>query len=220
MRLAKPVARLYLWATERLYHELAWAYDSVSWLVSLGRWSRWRRMALDYVSPGWVLEVGFGTGELLSEMARRGLQGVGIDPSPAMHRVTARKLRRRGLAVPRVRAIGQRAPFADGCFDTIVSTFPAGYILDAETLQEAARLLRMPQVDTGEGGGRLIVVGMVVEMDSPLLRWAMHLLLGAPVESVVACFDAMAEAVGLRLRIVQRDGGWARVPVLIAEKVA
>jgi ubiquinone/menaquinone biosynthesis C-methylase UbiE len=220
MPLVKLVARLYLWATERLYHELAWAYDTVSWLVSLGRWSRWRRMALDYVAGGRVLEVGFGTGELLSEMARQELQGIGLDPSPAMHRVTARKLQRRGLAVPRVRAIGQRAPFAAGCFDAVVSTFPAGYILDSETLHEAARLLRTPDIGTGDGGGRLIVVGMVVEMDSQLLRRAVRLLFGAPVESVVARFDTMAETAGLRVRFVQRDGGWVHVPVLIAEKVA
>jgi len=33
------VGRLYVWATERLYQELAWAYDGVSWLVSLGHWA-------------------------------------------------------------------------------------------------------------------------------------------------------------------------------------
>jgi ubiquinone/menaquinone biosynthesis C-methylase UbiE len=218
--MVKLVAGLYLWATERLYHELAWAYDAVSWLVSLGRWSRWRRMALDYVAGGRVLEVGFGTGELLSDIAQRELDGVGLDPAPAMHRVTARKLRRRGLAMPRVRAIGQRAPFADGSFDAIVSTFPAGYILDADTLEEAARLLRPPGPGTGEGGGRLIVVGLVVEMDCRPLRWAVHLLLGAPVESVVTRFEALAETAGLGVRIVQREGGWMRVPVVLAQKVA
>ena len=31
------LARLYLWAEDRLYYELAPAYDAVSWLVSLGQ---------------------------------------------------------------------------------------------------------------------------------------------------------------------------------------
>lgn len=35
-RRARP-ARLYLWAADRLYDELAWAYDPVGGLVSLGR---------------------------------------------------------------------------------------------------------------------------------------------------------------------------------------
>ena len=30
------IGRLYLWACHRLYNEFAWAYDWVSWLVSLG----------------------------------------------------------------------------------------------------------------------------------------------------------------------------------------
>ena len=33
-----PIVRSYIWLTERLYHELAWTYDPVSWLVSLGQW--------------------------------------------------------------------------------------------------------------------------------------------------------------------------------------
>ncbi len=213
------VARLYLWATERLYHELAWAYDGVSWLVSLGRWSRWRRMALDYATGDRLLEIGFGTGELLLQMGRLGLRGVGLDPSPAMHRLTARKLRRRSLAVPQVRAISQRVPFVDGCFDSIVSTFPADYILDPDTLSEAARLLRAPDA-AGAGGGRLVVVGMVVEMDSRPLRWIVRRLFGGPGEPALDRLGEMAVASGLQVRVVERNGGPLRVPIFLAERKA
>ena len=133
-----------MWATYRLYNEFAWAYDLVSWLVSLGQWAGWRRTALDHVSGQRVLEVGFGTGELLIEMARRNLHAVGLDLSPAMQRVTARKMARRGVWTPRVRGVVQRMPFADGCFDTIISTFPAGFIAQPATLREVARLLPKP----------------------------------------------------------------------------
>jgi len=81
-----------VWATYRLYHEFAWAYDVVSWLVSLGHWAGWRRIALDHVIGRRVLEVGFGTGELLIEMACRDLHVYGLECSPAMQRVTARKM--------------------------------------------------------------------------------------------------------------------------------
>ncbi|MFN2165177.1 MAG: class I SAM-dependent methyltransferase, partial [Anaerolineae bacterium] len=98
-----PLARLYLWATHRLYNEFAWAYDLVAWAVSLGRWDGWRRLALDYVVLQPVLEVGFGTGELLMAMARLGWDVTGLDLSPAMQGVTARKMRRRHLWAPRIR---------------------------------------------------------------------------------------------------------------------
>ena len=87
------LARLYLWATHRLYNQFAWAYDVASWVISLGQWSRWRRMALDHVprkgvhvTGQRVLELGFGTGELLIEMAERGWRVCGLELSPAMHR--------------------------------------------------------------------------------------------------------------------------------------
>ena len=37
-RLLRLIARAYAWAYQRLYHELAWSYDIISWLVSfIGR---------------------------------------------------------------------------------------------------------------------------------------------------------------------------------------
>lgn len=214
-RIAVWTARLYIWATHRLYSEFAWAYDAVSWLVSLGHWAHWRRTALDYVVGQRILEIGFGTGELLIEMARRGLNGCGIDLSPAMHRITARKMRRRGVQAPRVRALVQRAPFADGSFDTIVATFPAEYIAHPATLREAARLLRS---DTGTTGGRLVIVGMISNLNSPFLRWAARFVLGIPVERVLAGFERAAAAAGLHVAVTIPDGtGW-RMPVVVAEK--
>jgi len=220
------LARLYIWATYRLYGEFAWAYDWASWLVSLGRWADWRRMVLDDLDGQRVLEVGFGTGELLLEMANRRLQVVGLELSPSMHRVTARKLRRRGLEVPRVRGRAEAAPLVSGQFDSIVCTFPAGYIVEPATLHEVARLLRAPDMYTGDAGGRMIVVGMVVWRDSLWWRWAMQLLFGSGREASTGLtregplerFERLAMAEGLRVRVRDRGGrGW-HVPVVVAER--
>ena len=150
--------QLYLWATHRLYDEFAWAYDLTAWIVSAGRWDGWRRIALDYVETQPVLEVGFGTGELLIEMARHGWQVTGLDLSSAMHRVTARKMRQRGIAATRFQGRAQALPFHDESFGSIVATFPAEYIVDPASLSEFRRVLKP--------GGRLIVAGIVVLRDN------------------------------------------------------
>jgi ubiquinone/menaquinone biosynthesis C-methylase UbiE len=213
------VARLYVWATIRLYHELAWAYDLASWLVSLGRWSGWRAMALDYVEGSRILELGFGTGELLAEMAARGLDGVGLELSPAMHRVAARKLARRGWTVPRVQAGAQAAPFAAGQFDAVLSTFPSSYVLDPATLAEVARLLRPPPATGGGAGGRLVVVGLVVIWEQRLARRLIGMLFGGDGRALVGRLAALAREVGLAVEVEERGGRWVKVPVVVAERV-
>ena len=66
---ARAWRALYGWATHRLYNEFAWTYDAVSWSVSRGRWDDWRKEALAHVQGTHVLEIGFGTGVLLLEIA-------------------------------------------------------------------------------------------------------------------------------------------------------
>jgi ubiquinone/menaquinone biosynthesis C-methylase UbiE len=214
------LARLYIWATYRLYDEFAWAYDLVSWLVSFGNWSKWRKSSLDHVVGHRVLEVGFGTGELLLEMTGHGLEAVGLEPSLAMHRVTARKFAKQGAQVPRLCGTVQRMPLSDGQFDSIVSTFPSGYILEPKTLQECARVLRPPDPDTGTEGGRLVIVGMVVWKDSWLWRRTVQLLFGSGGESAVDRFERSATDAGLKLEVMdQVNRGW-HVPVILATRVA
>ena len=128
-----------------LYNELAWTYDLVAWCVSLGQWRTWGRTAIPYLRGERVLELAHGPGHLLAAMAGVGLEPVGLDLSAHMGRLAQRKLTRRGVAVPLVRARAQVLPFRDGCFDSAVATFPTEFILDLATLQEAARVLRSPE---------------------------------------------------------------------------
>lgn len=214
-RRANLLVRLYLWAAERLYNELAWAYDLVSWLVSLGHWSGWRRVALEHVNGQRVLEIGFGTGELLVEAAHRGLEIYGLELSAAMHRVTARKLARRGIHVPRVRALAQAMPFAGGCFDTVISTFPAPYILDPATIREVARLLRP--------SGRFVIVGLYVEIKQPLLRRVVRLIFGDmgnddQVNRPLAFYEQLAALASFRVQVLSGEGNWVILPTLILER--
>ena len=210
MRTIPPLARLYLWATRRLYNEFAWSYDLVAWGVSGGRWDGWRRMALDYVVDQPVLEVGFGTGALLLEMAGRGWQVVGVDLSPAMQRVTARKMRRRGLWAPRAQTSAQTLPFAAGFFGSIISTFPAEYVIDPASLDEFLRVLRP--------GGRLIIAGLVVQRSGAAWTRGNALIFGSVPTHPVAVQQARLEAAGFATHLVVRDDPPWQVPVIIAEK--
>jgi ubiquinone/menaquinone biosynthesis C-methylase UbiE len=212
------LGRLYMWATHRLYDELAWAYDVVSWCVSLGHWSGWRRAALHHVEGRRILELGFGTGELLSEMAEHGLEPVGLDASAAMHRVTARKMARSGLEVPRVRGVTQAIPLPDESFDSVVCTFPAEYILHPATLHEVARVLRSPDPVSREVGGRLVIVGLTVEVGFPFWQRSMEFLFGGQDVSALERFSCLAHAAGLRINVVEMAQGWVQVPVVIAER--
>jgi SAM-dependent methyltransferase len=133
-----------------LYRQMAWSYDLVSWLVSLGQWRAWQRTALPHVQGRRVLELAHGPGHLLSDLALAGCEVTGLDLSPQMGRIARRRLRRAGLAVPLVRGRGEALPFANGSFDTIVSTFPTPFILAGDTLQSLRRVLRP--------GGRVVIV--------------------------------------------------------------
>ncbi len=133
-----------------LYNHLAFTYEWVAWTVSLGQWHRWRQTALTHLRDGRTLELAFGTGVLFSQMSAAGISPVGVDISPFMARITARRLRHAGLPLNIARARAERLPFPAAYFTNAVATFPTEYIFRAETLAEVWRIL--------SPGGRLIIV--------------------------------------------------------------
>jgi ubiquinone/menaquinone biosynthesis C-methylase UbiE len=216
LRVLRWISRLYLWAAHRLYNEFAHFYDPISWLVSAGRWSQWRSIALDYVISPRVLEVGFGTGDLLAELKWRQTNVFGLDLSWAMHQLSARKLRRLGLAVPRVCGRVQALPFGDGTFDSVVSTFPAQYIVDPDALKEMGRVLRSG-LDSTDRGGRVIIVGLWVYRTRAKLAASFWLQHGDP---GLDRFCARLSSAGLAVSLSSRFVGATRVPVVVAERWA
>ena len=151
------------WAYHLLYNHLAWAYDIVAWVVSLGQWQAWGRVALRYVQGTQVLDLAHGPGHLLAELTAAGYQATGLDLSPAMGRQAMRTLSAHGH-VPRLgRGRAQALPFASGSFDTVTATFPAEFILQARTLCEIRRVLR-------PGGVLVIVPGAQFTGQHPAAR--------------------------------------------------
>lgn len=125
-----------------LYNELAWTYDVVSWLVSLGEWRRWQRAALPFVAGRDVLELAHGPGHMLVELTERGHHAVGVDLSAAMGRIAHGRLHRYQHPTHLAQSYAQALPFDAATFDTVLSQFPTTYILDPATLQQVRRVLR------------------------------------------------------------------------------
>jgi len=132
---------------------MAFTYDIVSAVVSIGEWRSWQRSALKHLDPNSgkrLLELAHGTGNLQIDLVKAGYDTVGYDLSPYMGRIAKRKMRRKGLAAKLVRGKAQQLPFPSGVFDAVISTFPTDFIFAAETLREINRIL--------ESHGRLIIV--------------------------------------------------------------
>lgn len=209
------VRRLYAWACERLYAELAGYYNLISWLVSFGQWDHWRRLALDHLQGVRVLELGFGTGELLPHLAARTALTVGLDLSPAMHKEARRKLSTIGLTLPLVQAQAQSMPFADHSFDTIVATFPAPYILASSTLAECVRVLAPA---SSVGVGRLVIVGLWVTTTNPLWERFLPLFYGRPEAAALDRIAAHLTSAGFVPTLHECTAGLFKVGIIVAER--
>lgn len=136
-----------------LYNEMAFTYDAVSWLVSLGQWRCWQRSSMQFLpdpDTGLILELAHGTGNLQIDLQQAGYQTVAFDLSSYMGRIASRKVAKNNLQQRFVQGSAFQLPFASQSFDAIISTFPTDFIVQPETLSEANRIL--------SDNGKLIVV--------------------------------------------------------------
>ncbi len=137
--------RLVRFGFRLLYNEMAFTYDTVSWIVSLGAWRCWQRTSLkhlDVEAGGLVLELAHGTGNLLLDLHTSGCRTVGYDLSAYMGRIARKKLKKHGAPVNLVRGRAQQLPFAALTFSAVVCTFPTDFIITPETLREVHRVIQ------------------------------------------------------------------------------
>jgi ubiquinone/menaquinone biosynthesis C-methylase UbiE len=195
-----------------LYNQLAWSYDVVAWLVSLGDWKAWGRTTLAHLCGERVLDLGHGPGHLLVAMAERGLAPVGLDLSPHMGRQAQRRMRRAELTVPLLRARAQALPFPTASLDSVVATFPTEFIVDPRTLREVTRALRP--------GGRLIVAVWVRFEGTGLMARFLRGLYRATGQNEPApdAFKPWLKEMGLSPRVVWERVGRTAVMLVVAER--
>lgn len=153
-----------------LYNELAFTYDWVSYIVSMGAWSCWQQASLEFLPPTFrqpILEIAHGTGALQKALVKKGYIPIGLDVSVHMGRIARRRLRRLNAhtAPKLLRARGQALPFGDESFEIIICTFPTHFIMEAATLREVHRVLApdgqlilvMSGILTGGGWARFVL---------------------------------------------------------------
>ncbi|KAA3645660.1 MAG: methyltransferase domain-containing protein [Chloroflexi bacterium] len=125
-----------------LYHQMAWTYDLVAWLVSLGRWNSWVLSVTDDLPGPRILELGHGPGHLQTTLARQGKSCVGLDLSRQMGRMAKKRLEKENLIQSLVTGMGQKLPFENNSYNQVVATFPTEYIFQTDTLNEIHRVLK------------------------------------------------------------------------------
>lgn len=205
-----------------LYNELAWTYDVVSWVVSLGQWRMWQQSSLPFLVGRRVLELGHGPGHMLLALVEAGYEVVGVDISPNMGRLARRRLLTAGQRPPLVQADVCCLPFS-AVFDSVLATFPTNYIIQPETLAAVRRLLR-------EGGRLVIVPAATLTNTNPLTRFIgwLYQITGQravpdvdspPVVSNEAYFEAVLRQAGFVPRVHTVRRPHSIVTVIVAEVV-
>ncbi len=145
--------RLVRFGFRLLYNEMAFTYDWVSSVVSLGAWRCWQQAALKHlnVEAGkLVLEIAHGTGNLQLDLREAGYRTIGYDLSPYMGRIAKSKLLRHGYVPNLIRGKAQQLPFPTQTVAAVITTFPTDFIVQQETLREVHRIL--------EPAGQFIIV--------------------------------------------------------------
>ncbi|MDA0165705.1 class I SAM-dependent methyltransferase [Solirubrobacter ginsenosidimutans] len=202
--------------TGRLWARVgAWIYDP-SLALGERRGMAARRRELLASAHGRVLELGAGTGLNLAHYSTGVGELVLSEPEPAMRARLARRVARAGGAASVVAASAEELPFAEGTFDTVVSTLVLCSVRDPlAALREVRRVLAP--------GGRLLMIEHV-RAAAPRPARRQDRMAGAWAAFAQGCRCnqstlELVEAAGLRMERVS-DGRWRGMPALVAPLVS
>ncbi len=124
-----------------LYHEFAFGYDLVSYMVSLGLWKSWIFSTEDYLEGPSILEIGHGPGHLLCSLSKRGFWAAGIDESWQMIHQAKHNFEKANLKIKSVNGSAHSLPYKNNIFNQVVATFPSNFIFNRQALDEIYRVL-------------------------------------------------------------------------------
>jgi ubiquinone/menaquinone biosynthesis C-methylase UbiE len=164
-----------------------------------------RRQRLVSQASGEVLEIGFGSGATLPFYDPARVTGLTVvEPSEGMNRRAAAHLAASPVPIRSVPGAGERLPFADASFDTVVCCLTLCSVADVgQVLAEVRRVLRP--------GGRFLFMEHVLSDDPERQRWQHRL---NPIQKVVG--------VGCNLNRpsahLVRDAGFQLEPMPVQEE--
>ena len=163
---------------QAMFDRIAERYDLINRLISCGQDQRWRRLVVEKAAlppQGSLLDIAAGTGDIAFEAVRStsAARVIGADFALGMMQVGKRR-ERFGGRVAWTGADALRLPFADRCFDAVVSGYLMRNVADiSQALGEQWRVLK-PQ-------GRIVILDTSPPPDSllkPLI--ILHLRYGIP----------------------------------------
>lgn len=139
----KIIERVFTFIFNLLYNQFAWSYDLIAWIVSSGLWKKWVFSSLaELPEHGRILELGFGPGHLQLQGTINKSNMFGVDMSPNMVKLCAKRLSTANLPLQISRADAMQLPFESKVFSAAIATFPAPYIFAPQTLIEIYRVLQ------------------------------------------------------------------------------
>ncbi|WP_456455056.1 ubiquinone/menaquinone biosynthesis methyltransferase [Thermovibrio sp.] len=123
-----------------IFDKIAHKYDSISNFLSLGIIKRWQRKLVEGLeSPGRVLDLACGTGDVGALVKERAEEVVGLDYSFAMLKVAKEKY----PEIDFVRGDALKTPFKRGSFDTVLVSLALRHFEDVEgSLKEIRRIVK------------------------------------------------------------------------------
>jgi ubiquinone/menaquinone biosynthesis C-methylase UbiE len=188
------------------YSRFAGIYDFL--VKSLPVWKNWLKRALPYIRGLRVLEVSFGTGYLLTQIADR-FQAYGIDYNTAMVQTANRNLWKMGLRADLQQADVSHLPYASHSFDTLVNTMAfSGYPDGKAALTEMDRVLKP--------GGQLVMIDIDYPKDRNRLGMAMTKFWMASGD-IIRDMEKLFTELGWELQ-EEEIGGFGSVHLYVAEK--
>lgn len=123
---------------------------------------RRRRLLAD--ARGRVLDLGAGPGDVFRHLPTAVSGLVAIEPDPTMLKQARCRLGEAPAPVPLVRGVGERLPFPDAAFDTVVAALVLCTVDDPHAVVAEIHRVLCP-------GGRLLLMEHVRASDEALARW-------------------------------------------------